>query len=453
MTGETAAGSEALAYTPAQIVEYLDRYIVGQEQAKRAVALAIRNRWRRLQLDERQRQEITPKNILLIGPTGVGKTEIARRLAQLLRAPFVKVEATKFTEVGYVGRDVESMVRDLVKVAIALVREEQEAIVRAEAEARAEARLVDVLLSSGAVSELTATDPAARGGARERLRDMLRRGVLDNRRITLELPGRKVGVRVVPLPGMEQLEQDLERMFRDLLPKPPQTREMTVAEARKIFIDQELEKLLDEDKITQEALRRAEESGIIFVDELDKICATGTRVGGDVSREGVQRDLLPIIEGTTVSTRYGSIRTDFILFIGAGAFHMARPSDLMPELQGRFPIRVELHPLKKEDFLRILKEPESSIIRQYQALLRTEGVELTFRDDALEAIADIAYRVNRQTQDIGARRLHTIVERVLEDVSFDAPALSGQTIVVDRDYVLERLKDVVTDEDLARYVL
>ncbi len=387
---------------------------------------------------------------MLIGPTGVGKTEIARRLAQLLRAPFVKVEATKFTEVGYVGRDVESMVRDLVKVAIGLVREEQEAAVREEAEARAEERLIDVLIESDVLPDEHTTRVSA---IRERLRDMLRRGVLENRRVTIRIPGRKSGVHVVPIPGMEQLEQDLERVFRNLLPRTSHSREVTVAEARKILLEQEQENLLDEDKITQEAIQRAEESGIIFVDELDKICATGVRHGADVSREGVQRDLLPIIEGTTVYTRYGSVRTDFILFIGAGAFHMSRPSDLMPELQGRFPIRVELQSLKKEDFLRILKEPESSIIRQYQALLRTEGVELEFRDDALEAIADIAFQVNRQTQDIGARRLHTIVERVLEQVSFDAPSLSGQTIVVDRDYVLDRLKDVATDEDLARYVL
>lgn len=448
--------SGGLELRPRQIVDYLDRYIVGQQDAKRAVAIAIRNRWRRLQLGEKEREEVTPKNILMIGPTGVGKTEIARRLARLLKAPFLKVEATKFTEVGYVGRDVESIIRDLVEVAMAIVREEEARKVEELAAQRAEERLIDALLS-GDSDDLESEGMAVptSSGARERMRELLRSGVLDDRRVRLRVKGTGVGgVHVFPLAGMEQIELDIQRVLSRVLPKQTQVREVTVRQAREILLEEEREKLLDEDKIAEEAVRRTEETGIVFLDELDKICATGRGGHGpDVSREGVQRDLLPIVEGTTVNTRYGPVRTDHILFVGAGAFHHAKPSDLMPELQGRFPIRVELKALTRDDFLRILKEPESSIIRQYQMLLATEGVELEFTEDALETIADIAFQVNQTSQNIGARRLHTVVERVLEDVSFDAPDLKGQTVTINAAYVRRKLEDIVKQEDLSRYVL
>jgi ATP-dependent HslUV protease ATP-binding subunit HslU len=441
--------------TPKQIVAELNRYIVGQEAAKRAVAIAIRNRWRRLQLPEPLRREVTPKNIIMIGPTGVGKTEIARRLAQLIRAPFLKVEATKYTEIGYVGRDVESMIRELVEVSVNLVRSEERQKVLREAERKAEEKLLDLLVPSEEDDRTSETDKhAARRRTRERVRQLLRQGVLDQQTVVIRVPGKPAPpVQIFSGPSLEQLDLDVHRWFSNLFSKPKQKREVTVQEARRILLEQEVDQLLDEDKIAQEAVRRAEESGIIFLDEIDKICGPEAPHGPDVSRQGVQRDLLPIVEGTTVNTRYGVVRTDYILFIGAGSFHKAKPSDLMPELQGRFPIRVELRDLTREDFLRILKEPENSLIRQYTALLGAEHVELRFTDDALEAMAEIAFQINQMTQNIGARRLHTVVERVLEEVSFEASELAGQTVVIDGAFVRERLEEFLKQEDLARFVL
>jgi ATP-dependent HslUV protease ATP-binding subunit HslU len=448
--------------TPRQIVAELDRDIVGQSAAKRAVAIALRNRWRRRQLTEELRQQVTPKNIMLIGPTGVGKTEIARRLANMVGAPFVKAEATKYTEVGYVGRDVEGLIRDLVEAAIILVRNSERAKVVAQATERSEDRLLDMLLPPPPATTWQDTDSpqaAEAGERRQRSRDKmkarLRSGELEDREVEITFPGRSVApVSILGAGNLEQMEMDLQNMFEKIMPKQSQTRKLPVSQARPILLQQEIDALLDPEKINQSAVTLAEESGIVFIDEIDKITTDeGSRRGPDVSRQGVQRDLLPIVEGTTVNTKHGPVKTDHILFIAAGAFHGSKPSDLMPELQGRFPIRVEMHDLTRDDFARILREPRASLLRQYQSLLGTEGVSLEFTDPAIETMADLAYHVNRSTQNIGARRLHTILERVLEDCSFDAPDMSEKRVVVDEGLVRQRLEALSQDEDLSRFIL
>jgi ATP-dependent HslUV protease ATP-binding subunit HslU len=441
--------------TPRQIVEALDRYIVGQDAAKRAVAIAIRNRWRRQQLPEELRKEVIPKNILMIGPTGVGKTEIARRLAALVNAPFIKVEATKYTEVGYHGRDVESMIRDLLELAIQMVKSEQAEIVRQRAEQLAEERLLDALLPGIDVPEVaTAGEDVAekRRRNRERLRTQLREGELDDRVIELKLEEKPMPAGMLATFGVDQMEPELQNFMERLLPQQSRTRKATVAEGRRLLIANESEKLIDREKVTELAIRRTEESGIIFLDELDKLAGTPSQHGPDVSRQGVQRDLLPIVEGSAVATRYGIVRTDHVLFIAAGAFTASKPSELMPELQGRLPIRVELSDLTEADFVRILTEPENALLRQHEALLATEGVKLKFTRAAVQAMAQLAFRVNQSTENIGARRLYTISEKVLEDISFDAPDRTGK-ITIDADEVNERLAKLVQDEDLSKYIL
>jgi len=442
--------------TPREIISELDRFIIGQHEAKRAVAIALRNRWRRQQVPSPMREEITPKNILMIGPTGVGKTEIARRLARLANAPFVKVEATKYTEVGYVGRDVETIIRDLVDTAIKIVREEHLARVKIRAEKAAEDRLLDILLprpvsnSAGPIS--TGTHQASHD-SREKMRAKLRLGELDERQVEIEIVPQASTMPVMQiLSGQPSEDLDLKEMFGSLMGGGKKTKRMTVADALKVLQQQEADRLLDMDAVKEDAIQRAENDGIVFLDEMDKITH---REGqhGDVSREGVQRDLLPLVEGTTVNTRYGHIKTDHILFIASGAFHLARPSDLIPELQGRFPIRVNLQPLGDEEFRRILVEPESSLTRQYTALLQAENVTISFSDDAISEIARIAVMVNEKTENIGARRLHTLLERVLDNISFEASDRSHETIVVDGEYVRRQLADISMDEDLSRYIL
>jgi ATP-dependent HslUV protease ATP-binding subunit HslU len=448
--------------TPREIVAELDRDIVGQADAKRAVAVALRNRWRRRRLPEEIRQQVTPKNIMLIGPTGVGKTEIARRLAMLVGAPFVKVEATKYTEVGYYGRDVESLVRDLVEAAIALVRSTEREQVAEQAQARAEQRLLDLLLPPAPATpawgdESSKTDEAAerRLRSREKMKARLEAGELEDREVEVTMPGRTgAPFSILGAGNMEQMEMELQSMVEKLIPRPSQSRRMTVKEARPILLAQETDALLDPEKIQQAGVTLAEESGIVFLDEIDKIAGDeGATRGPDVSRQGVQRDLLPIVEGTTVNTKYGPVKTDYVLFIAAGAFHRSKPSDLMPELQGRFPIRVELQDLTRDDFARILREPRASLTRQYQSLLETEGVTLEFTPDAVEAMADVAFQVNRSTQNIGARRLHTILERVIEDLSFDAPDRAEKRVIIDGAQVRQRLEPLARDEDLSRFIL
>ncbi|CAN5863470.1 ATP-dependent protease ATPase subunit HslU [soil metagenome] len=451
--------------TPRQIVAELDRDIVGQDDAKRAVALALRNRWRRRQLPEDLRKQVTPKNIMLIGPTGVGKTEIARRLALLVGAPFVKVEASKYTEVGYYGRDVESMVRDLVEAAIGLVKTSERARVEAQAKAHAEHRLLELLVppppptsrATYVATDTGAVDEAAERRQRtlEKMKARLDSGELEDREVEITLPGRAVApVSILGAGNMEQMEMDLQGMFEKIMPKSAQTRTLTVKEARPLLVNQEVEALLDPEKIHQSALELAQETGIIFLDEIDKIAGDdGGGRGPDVSRQGVQRDLLPIVEGTTVNTKYGPVTTDHVLFVAAGAFHRSKPSDLMPELQGRFPIRVELNDLTLDDFARILREPRASLIRQYQALLGTEGIDIQFTPEAIDAMAEIAYQVNRSTQNIGARRLHTILERVLEEISFEAPDRKEKKLVIDANHIRNCLQTLSQDEDLSRYIL
>lgn len=444
--------------TPRQIVDMLDKHIVGQADAKRAVAIAIRNRWRRRQLGEELRREVSPKNILMIGPTGVGKTEIARRLAKMTGAPFIKIEATKFTEVGYYGRDVESMIRELVENAIGLVREEQRLVVEEEAKKRTEERLLQKLaptpttIDVGADAENTAERQER---TREKMRAMLVAGELENRMVEISIE-RKAQAMMIPGmggPGGGDMDIDMQGMLEKMLPKQVSRREVTVAEARKILFEQECEKLIDEEKINAEAVTLAEESGVIFLDEVDKVVATEGGKGNDVSRQGVQRDLLPLVEGTTVQTRYGYVKTDHILFIAAGAFHKVSPSDLMPELQGRFPIRVELNDLTKDDFVRILTEPRGALTKQYTALMETEGVKIDFGDDAVDALAEYAFEVNQSTQNIGARRLYTILEHLLEELSFEAPEMSGAVVPINSAYVKQRLEEVTKNEDLSRYIL
>jgi ATP-dependent HslUV protease ATP-binding subunit HslU len=434
--------------TPRQIVSELDRYIVGQNDAKRAVAIAIRNRWRRQQLPEELRQEVSPKNILMIGPTGVGKTEIARRLAKLTGAPFLKVEATKYTEVGYYGRDVESIVRELVDSAIGLIRQRERAQVEDDARLAVEERLLDMIKQR---SREGRDDTEPLDISREELQERLAAGDLDDRKVEIVVETRATPVMVGGI-GMEHLDIDLQGMFEKILPKQSNRRELSVAQARKILFEQECDARLDQDKINSSAIELTENLGIIFIDELDKIVASDSR-GADVSRQGVQRDLLPIVEGTHVQTRHGYVRTEHILFIAAGAFHKAKPSDLMPELQGRFPIRVELKDLTKDDFVRILKEPKNSLTRQYTALLETEGVTLEFTDEAIDTLAAFAFHVNQTTQNIGARRLYTILERLVEDLSFEAPDMHMGHVQITAEYVKERLTEVAEDEDLSRYIL
>jgi ATP-dependent HslUV protease ATP-binding subunit HslU len=438
--------------TPREIVEELDKHIVGQKAAKRAVAIALRNRWRRGQVAENLRAEITPKNILMIGPTGVGKTEIARRLARLAKAPFIKVEATKFTEVGYVGREVDSIVRDLVEISVKMTREEEMAKVRHRAADAAEDRVLDVLLpraQAGFVPDATPRD----NETRQRFRKMLREHELDDREIEIEVKAMPVGVEIMAPPGMEEMTQQLQGMFQSLGGGKTRSRKLKVREALKLLLDEEAAKMINEEELKLRAVSNAEQNGIVFIDEIDKIARRQETAGADVSREGVQRDLLPLVEGCTVNTKYGTVKTDHVLFIASGAFHMSKPSDLIPELQGRLPIRVELEPLKVEDFVRILTEPDASLCRQYSALLATEGVEIKFEESGVRRLAEVAFEVNEKTENIGARRLHTVMERLLETVSFDAADRSGSQLVIDRAYVESNLGELARDQDLSRYIL
>ena len=441
--------------TPREIVSELDRYIVGQREAKRAVAIALRNRWRRQLVPEDLREEIAPKNIIMIGPTGVSKTEISRRLAKLAQAPFIKVEASKFTEVGYVGRDVESIIRDLTDLAVNMVKEEEKQKVDFRAREIAEERILDLLLPGPAVSADGESIDAARvQGTRDKLKKMLREGKMDERFVEIEMSQAAMPMIEVLAPqGMEGMEFNLKEMFSNLLPKRTKKKTVKIPEAMEILTQEEASKLIDMDKVIGEALRRVEQSGIVFLDEIDKIAGRESSHGPDVSREGVQRDLLPIVEGSTVNTKYGMVKTDHILFVASGAFHSAKPSDLIPEFQGRFPIRVELSSLGKEDFVRILTEPKNALIKQYAALLETEGIHLNFADDAIQEIAQIASEVNEKTENIGARRLHTVLERLLDEISFTAPEMPGKNVTIDAQYVRERLGPILKNEDLSRYIL
>jgi ATP-dependent HslUV protease ATP-binding subunit HslU len=440
--------------TPREIVQELDKHIIGQDEAKRAVAIALRNRWRRVQVDEPLRSEITPKNILMIGPTGVGKTEISRRLARLARAPFIKVEATKFTEIGYVGREVDSIIRDLMDVAVKMTREEAMGKVRHRAEDSAEERVLDALLPP---PPSRAPDERNRRGSedsdtRQKFRKMLREGKLDDREIEVAIQAMPI-VEIMAPPGMEEMTSQLQGMFQNMSGNRQKTRKLKVREAMKLLTDEEAAKMVDEEELKAQALEAVEQQGIVFLDELDKVARRSETMGADVSREGVQRDLLPLVEGSTVNTKYGMVRTDHILFIASGAFHVSKPSDLIPELQGRFPIRVELKSLKTDDFVRILTEPNASLTAQYSALLATEDVHLEFIDSGVRRLAEVAWHVNENTENIGARRLHTVMERLLETVSFEASDKSGTTVRIDAGYVDDHLAELSKDEDLSRYIL
>ena len=441
--------------TPREIVHELDKHIVGQTDAKRAVAIALRNRWRRMQVGEEMRAEITPKNILMIGPTGVGKTEIARRLARLAGAPFIKVEATKFTEVGYVGRDVESIVRDLADVAVKLNREREMDKVRRRAEDAAEERILDILLrpARAGVASVGGDGGDNSASTRQKFRKMLREGKLDEREIEVELSMPAIGVEIMAPPGMEEMTSQLQSMFQNLGGAKTRTRRLRIRDAFKLLTEEEAGKLINEDDLKSKAVEDVEQNGIVFLDEIDKVSRRSDRVGADVSREGVQRDLLPLVEGSTVSTKYGSVRTDHILFIASGAFHTAKPSDLIPELQGRFPIRVELAALGVDDFLRILTEPDCSLTEQYAALMGAEQVVLSFTPEGLRRIAEIAWQVNESTENIGARRLHTVLERLLESLSFESADMAGRRVEIDAEYVDSHLAELASDQDLSRYIL
>ncbi|MBE9563742.1 MAG: ATP-dependent protease ATPase subunit HslU [Proteobacteria bacterium] len=439
--------------TPREIVQELDKHIVGQNDAKRAVAIALRNRWRRMQVDEELRNEITPKNILMIGPTGVGKTEIARRLAHLANAPFVKVEATKFTEVGYVGREVDTIIRDLVDMSIKTTREQEMVKVRHLAEQAAEERILDALLPP-ARNEFGEPEEDKDNSTRQKFREKLRNGELDDKEIEMELSASPVGVEIMAPPGMEDMTSQLQGLFQNMGNEKKKVSKLKIDKARKVILDEEAGKLLKEDEIKAKAVENAEQNGIVFIDEIDKVAKRAESGGGaDVSREGVQRDLLPLVEGCTVTTKYGMVKTDHILFIASGAFHLTKPSDLIPELQGRLPIRVELSALNAEDFERILTEPDSALTVQYKALMKTEGLTIEFKEDGVKQIAKSAFDVNESAENIGARRLHTIMERLLEEVSFSAPDKSGESITIDAEYVNNSLDELIKDEDLSRYIL
>ncbi|MCU1795321.1 HslU--HslV peptidase ATPase subunit [Pectobacterium polaris] len=439
--------------TPREIVSELDSYIIGQHKAKRAVSIALRNRWRRMQLDEALRHEVTPKNILMIGPTGVGKTEIARRLAKLANAPFIKVEATKFTEVGYVGKEVDSIIRDLTDSAIKMVRHQSIEKNRFRAEEMAEDRILDVLIPPAKNNWGQAESTQEPSATRQAFRKKLREGQLDDKEIEIDLAASPVGVEIMAPPGMEEMTNQLQSMFQNLAGQKQKARKVKIKDAFKLLIEEEATKLVNPEELKQQAIEAVEQHGIVFIDEIDKICKRGESSGPDVSREGVQRDLLPLVEGCTVSTKHGMVKTDHILFIASGAFQVASPSDLIPELQGRLPIRVELQALTTEDFERILTEPSASLTEQYKALMATEGVNISFTADGIRRIAEAAWQVNESTENIGARRLHTVMERLIEDVSYDASEMNGQSVTIDADYVRNHLDELVADEDLSRFIL